>query len=358
MMAITERTQRFCLPDWSLPKGREFHVNATNIKSRGMMASEPVSAPPHMRDFGYHISIPVHSPLLSQETSSDIDSSMPIQLLSPISVKAEMVKQVCGVADSFGQRQRRHLKRKLEDGDRGDDGFVSLPGFRSLLPYDERLSDSPEPSPLLSPSTSPEPSEADLSSRRPSLFLTQDPITEKLNHLRKGENKNPLPPLQALCGTAMCKYKEEQYQQSSGPSTSLKPRKRRAKPKDHPHCNIKYRIQELDYIRYQRIDIGQEWDAVEAKFHEKFPMIVFPEERQKQGLQGVYYRQNGLLPRLVDGQLLFMDNGHVEAICVKTREQSEEKHLYTLVNLFPERAMYYDWVSPKDRQRAREISKY
>jgi len=355
-MAVTECTQRFYLPSRSLPKGRKFCVNAMNIKSTSMRGGEPLSAPPHMRDFSYHISTPVHSPLLSRETSSDVDSLMPTQLLSPISVKAEIVNQVCGLVNSFGQPQRCHLKRKLGNCDE-DDGFVSLPGFRSLLSYHESLSHSPEPSPLLTPSTSPEPSEADLSSRRPSLFLTQDPITEKLNRLRKGENKNPLPPLQALCGTALYTYKEEQYQQSSEPSASRKARKRRAKSKNHPHCNIKYAVEELDYIRYQRIDIGQEWDAVEAKFHEKFPMIVFPEERQKQGLQGVYYRQNSVLPRIVDGQLVFMDNGHVEPVCVKTREQSEEKQLYTLVNLFPERAMYYDWVSPKDRQRAREISK-
>ncbi|KAI0389916.1 hypothetical protein F5Y17DRAFT_469316 [Xylariaceae sp. FL0594] len=327
-------------------------MNAVHVHMKTHPGSTRTSAhpspSPYVPEFGYQESAPAPSPQFSREESSGLDSRRATQMLSPVPASAE---------DGAAASQRSHLKRKVEDG-----SPVSLPGFHTLLAYDELASHaSPEPSPLLTPCASPEPSEAVYASRRPSLFLAQDPITEKLNHLRLRENRNPLPPIQALYGQPpMPMYAhahahlQQQCQRSPGLQVSAKTRKRRAKAKDHPHCNIKYAVEELDYIRYQRMDVGQEWDAVEAKFHEKFPMVVFPEERQKQGLQGVIYRQNAILPRIVDGRLIFMENGHVEPVCVKTREQ-EEKHLYTLVNLFPERAMHYDWVTPKERQRARMI---
>ncbi|KAI1816212.1 hypothetical protein GGS20DRAFT_583736 [Poronia punctata] len=365
-MAVSEAVQQFPFPKGIVPTERdESRRNPTNMELRRTRVARVSSSTPQMWDFRYRVPILAHNTPSSQETTSEVDSPMSMRLPSPVSAKGEVTfKPACVVPGSFGQPPIWPLEREYEDRRSDADGSISLPGFRSLLlPYDDHFSHSPEPTPLLTPSTSPEPSEADFGSRRPSLFMAQDPITEKLNYLRVVENKGPLPPLQGLRQTGPYGYNGESPHGDSyhrEHSRQLVParenRKRRAKPKDHPHCNIKYMVEELDYIRYQRVDFAQEWDIVETKFHEKFPMVVFPEERQKQGLQGVIYRQNNVLPRLIDGRLVFMENGHVEPVCIKTREQTEERHLYTLVNLFPERAMLYEWVQPKDRQRAAELS--
>ncbi|KAI0449514.1 hypothetical protein F5B21DRAFT_45318 [Xylaria acuta] len=258
------------------------------------------------------------------------------------------------------------LERKSEgNGDDSDNKSAPLPGFQSLLPYHESHGRSHTTSALRTPSTSPEPSEGDVCLRRPSLFLAQDPITEKLNHLRIEQNKEPLPPLEALCNnsgflnqatgqwTALQHVHSKLSQQ---PKSPREVRHRRSRSPETRHSNVKYLVEEADYIRYQRVDYGHRWSLVQSRFRAMFPMTEFPLRRKKQGLQGVCYRKNKFLPRFHLGQLVFMENGHVEPICVKTREQSERKHEYTLVYLFPDRAMNYPWVSSVDRQRAREIN--
>ncbi|KAI0408616.1 hypothetical protein F4802DRAFT_356864 [Xylaria palmicola] len=284
------------------------------------------------------------------------------QLLSPIVIKEKTAVQP-DVTLYIRTARKGSCKRKSEDDD-GSCGneSVSLPGCQTLLPYNEPRKRSYTASPLRTPSTTPEPSQEDTRSRRPSLFLAQDPITEKLNRFRIGRNKQPLPPLGNIYNPGHLVQRTPKWatvpQAPSEPRQQPSPpreiRKRRTKTLKTTHCNIKYLVEELDYIRYQRVDFGQKWSVVESSFCIMFPMAVFP--RKTQGLQGVNYRQNKFLPRIYNGQLVFMENGHIEPVCIKTREQTERKHLYTLVYLYPDRAMNYSWVSLADRERARKIN--
>ncbi|KAI1752398.1 hypothetical protein F4782DRAFT_530652 [Xylaria castorea] len=302
---------------------------------------------------------------LSNEPILDPRSPVSTGCFSPDSFKEESVSPRT-ISLCLRNASTVSLKRKSdEDDDGNDNNSVPLPGFQSLLPYHEPHGRSHTTSPLWTPNTTPEPSEGDVYSGRPSLSLAQDPITEGLNRLRIKQNKEPLPPLEALCNniprfpipeTPWTKWKATQHVRGE-PSQPSSPevRRRRVKSAKPTHCNIKYLVEELDYIRYQRVDYGQKWALVQSSFIAMFPTTVFPLLRETQGLQGACYRQNKFLPRIHHDQLVFMENGHVEAVCVKTREQTEKKHLYTLIYLFPDRAMSYPWVSSLDRQRAREL---
>ncbi|KAI2637378.1 hypothetical protein GGS21DRAFT_475237 [Xylaria nigripes] len=267
------------------------------------------------------------------------------------------------IGDSLSRSES--LNRELED-DNHNYSF-SLPSCQALLSRDEYSTYS---------YVKPEPGEDGAYPSRPNPFLPQDLITEKLNSLRKSENKNPLPPLEGLFDASRGKHhmtndpyrqfhNQEPHKRIFPQEFHVQPYEQRSPPRERrrrrtsplkAHCNIKYLVEELDYIRYQRVDLAQQWPVVEAKFSEKFPMAFFPKQRERQGLQGVNYRQNKCLPRLRNGQLVFMKNGHVDPVCTKTREQTEKKHLYTLVYLFPDRAMKYSWVSSVDRRRAAELN--
>ncbi|KAJ8122544.1 hypothetical protein ONZ43_g1287 [Nemania bipapillata] len=172
--------------------------------------------------------------------------------------------------------------------------------------------------------------------------VPRDPITEKLNQFREKKNKQPLPAFLPMLTTSRflndasntweaLESGHEESTQSPAPPQEI--RRRRTQTPEATHCNVKYLIEELDYIRYQRVDLGLKWAVVENKFCTKFPMTKFP--RKAQGLQGVNYRQNKFLPNIINDRLVFMENGHVEPICIQTRHQTAQKHLFTLVYLYP-----------------------
>ncbi|KAI0191186.1 hypothetical protein EV127DRAFT_480556 [Xylaria flabelliformis] len=286
-------------------------------------------------------------------------------LFSPISVKKEE-SSPRAISLSSRNTSAGSLKRKSEeDGDGYDNKPVPFPRIKRLLPYHEPHGRSHTNSPLWTPRTTPEPCNDSVYLKRSSLCVAHDPITDGLNRFRIKQNKEPLPPIGALCNIPVFPNQAMQWMplqhargelsQQSSPPPPPEPIKRRMKSSKTSHCNVKYLVEELDYIRYQRVDHGYKWARVQSSFRAMFPATVFPEPREKQGLQGVCYRQNKFLPRIHHGQLVFMENGHVEAVCVQTREQAEKKHLYTLVYLFPDRAMNYPWVSSLDRQRARDL---
>ncbi|KAI0481620.1 hypothetical protein F4859DRAFT_426853 [Xylaria cf. heliscus] len=339
--------------------------------------------------------VPSHQLSLPTERTLDPRSPVSIGSFSPTAFKEESFSpptfSLCFRNSSAGS-----LKRKPEEcGEGSSNKSGPLPGFQSLAPYHGSHGLSNTNSPLWTPSTTPELSEGDVYLRHPSMFLAQDVITDKLNSLRIERNKEPLPPLEALCSSsgfpsqATHRWTALQHihgESSRQPSLPREARTRRyksrresrktthrhlshlvegaghikyqsPKPEKSTHCNLKYLVEELDYIRYQRVDCGHKWTVVQSKFRAKFPMTVFPKPRKTQGLQGVTYRQNKFLPRISDGHLKFMENGHVEAVCVKTRGQTRNKQLYTLVYLYPDRAMNYTWVSLSERQRACELNK-
>ncbi|KAI1426236.1 hypothetical protein F5Y12DRAFT_301564 [Xylaria sp. FL1777] len=201
---------------------------------------------------------------------------------------------------------------------------------------------------LRTPSATPEPSKDGVYSRRSSQSYPHDPILQNLNRLRKAKNKKPLPLVEGL-------HDPDFVRKPLKPLVPLELAQRgRGKLQRGSHCNIKYLVEELDYIRYHRVDLARAWKPIASDFQAMFPMSIFP--RGEGGLQGVYYRQHKMLPLISDGQLVFMENGHVEPVWVKTKKQTEKNQLYGLIYLFPERAMNYSWVSLLDRQRAYELN--
>jgi hypothetical protein len=108
----------------------------------------------------------------------------------------------------------------------------------------------------------------------------------------------------------------------------------------------------MDYIRYSKVDQKLSWKEIERNFATRFPSL----DRAEQGIQGVYYRQNKMLPRvdLESNRLVYLPNGHIEPIDVKCRAQ-EHKQTYGLINLFTEDCLNYRWMRKEHRRRAIEL---
>ncbi|KAK2035790.1 hypothetical protein LZ31DRAFT_437572, partial [Colletotrichum somersetense] len=113
--------------------------------------------------------------------------------------------------------------------------------------------------------------------------------------------------------------------------------------------NIKYTVEQVDYIRYLRVDWHLQWKKVEAEFQNHFPGI----KRGPQSLQGVYYRENSQAPRTSPTEsLVFDDDSNVEIRTCKVRGQ---KQPMGLLAVHPERALKYDWVDAVHKQQCVEI---
>lgn len=132
---------------------------------------------------------------------------------------------------------------------------------------------------------------------------------------------------------------------------------RKNKRKNLAHCNKRYTKEQRDYIRYHHVDTKKHWSEIKKMFYAMFPDDEWV--REVQGIQGVYYRDNKEIPNLDvnTNKIIYEKNGHCLSIEQKVREQAEHKKKWGLVNLFPEFALEYTWVSPEDRQRATELSK-
>ncbi|KAI1281378.1 hypothetical protein F5Y07DRAFT_295020 [Xylaria sp. FL0933] len=293
----------------------------------------------------------------------------------------------------YSGNNRVSWQRRLEyDGEGNDAHSASLTGRHSLTYYEPAKSPYTTGA-LQTPSATPEPSDYSGGSSIP---LANDPILEKLNRFRTDENKKPLPPFQGLPGQEMVNeanwtwapaqdtidvqsealqepqkpQKSKKPKQQQKPQKPQKPQQKRAPARNgrsdqmqSSHCNVKYLCEEQDWIRYQRVDLNPAapsepkklWEKIAVQFNIQFPNPDIP-PRKATGLQGSYYRQHIKLPKIVDGQLVFMKNGHVRAVWVKTRKQNEKIHLYFLTYMYPERAMNYDWVKPADRKFASELN--
>ena len=225
------------------------------------------------------------------------------------------------------------------------------------------------------PNSSPEPliKEEDPCCAAPSAsFDEEDAITRFLNAFRMesrgGRPHRPLPRLQGLGGNRLSRSMprspisrnksrlEQQLLRYDQPPREFKKRARK-RPSDDGHCNVKYVMEELDFIRYHRVERGMKWEELEDLFRIKFRNHSLP--RTKQGIQGGYYRQNdGQVPMVTeDGQsLAYLHNGHVIPSRTKVRDQRDKK-LFGLGVLFPERAMNYPWVDYETRKMAAKLGK-
>lgn len=246
---------------------------------------------------------------------------------------------------------------------------VKLPSVDDLLDPHSKLHGTYRPSGLphlwFSPNPSPEPyatKEEDVPYAECQIpFHEEDMIVQSLNALRMESQGSralrPLPPLPGLGGSRKRRHKHKQSsprQLSSSPK-GIKKRVSRSH-NDEGHCNVKYVTEELDFIRYFRVDRVTKWDELARAFSLQFPIPGL--ERTRQGIQGGYYRQNdGQVPEVNNGHaLVYLPNGHVKPGHVGVRDQDDKK-LFGLVALFPERAMNYRWVDDDTRQIAAELGK-
>ncbi|KAI1302631.1 hypothetical protein F5Y03DRAFT_208046 [Xylaria venustula] len=260
---------------------------------------------------------------------------------------------------SFCFTDNRHLLEQEAYDDESSDGYSVPSPANYTFSESEPFQCSYATDAIRTPSATPEPNQDDT---RSSLSLFNDPIIETLNRLRVGKKKTPLRPVHGRRSRGFTNWANMNYTAAQDTHnaprqvvpTAQRPRRRprsqlgpSGEPRP-PHCNIKYTTEELDYIRYQRVDLSLEWKPIESNFEALFPIP----KRVVGGLQGKLYRQHQMLPLIIDGRLVFMANGHVEAVWTKTRDQNETRHEYRLTHLFPERAMNYPWVTPADRQFA------
>ncbi|KAK1961600.1 hypothetical protein LY78DRAFT_588348, partial [Colletotrichum sublineola] len=108
-------------------------------------------------------------------------------------------------------------------------------------------------------------------------------------------------------------------------------------------------LEQVDYIRYLRVDCNRQWKEVEEKFQTLFPGI----KRGPQGLQGVYYRENNQVSQTdLTDSLVFDGDSNVEIHACKVRDQ---KQPMGLLAVHPERALKYDWVSAVHKQQCVKI---
>ncbi|KAI1110282.1 hypothetical protein F5Y14DRAFT_369002 [Nemania sp. NC0429] len=309
-----------------------------------------------------------HRASRSAEFGSYPQSPASARLSSPFAFTEASVSPA-GFPLSLRNDQREATKREAEAYDCVKDGTLS--STPSFVPYYESasLSHSLASGPRQTRSVTPDLGGGYIYSKRPRMSPASDPITAILNQARMMNKKEKKEPLLPVAGLSIPKLQSEAtsiwdippapdtnnpFQQPQPPQEV---RKRRTRSLETTHCNIKYHVEELDYIRYHRVDLGLKWSLVESKFRDMFPTTRLSVTRKAGGLQGVNYRQNKFLPHINEaGELIFMRNGHVQPVCIKTRDQTDKKQLYTLVYLYPERALTYPWVSPSDRGQASDLN--
>ncbi|KAK9779595.1 hypothetical protein AB5N19_12718 [Seiridium cardinale] len=129
--------------------------------------------------------------------------------------------------------------------------------------------------------------------------------------------------------------------------------------REHPHNNHRYSKEQMDFIRYLAIEEeGLTWAVREARFARQYPADP-AKERRRQGVQGVYYRQNLYLPKLdlETNAIQYLPNGHQDQMEMKCRKMSKSPNprLYGIINLWPEEALTYNWVKHEHKQEAMKI---
>ncbi|GKT88287.1 hypothetical protein Ct61P_06137 [Colletotrichum tofieldiae] len=141
-------------------------------------------------------------------------------------------------------------------------------------------------------------------------------------------------------------------------STGYRPSRRPRRSPTGSRCNVKYTIQQVDFIDYFRVDHHLSWKEVEAKY-----AAVFPEDAAKghkrgpQGLQGVYYRKNKQIPATDPNNLLVFDeDDNPKTFQCDVREQGKKmNNSIGLLGMHPERAITYSWVSEEHKRQYEKL---
>ncbi|KAF4487534.1 hypothetical protein CGGC5_v005836 [Colletotrichum fructicola Nara gc5] len=134
----------------------------------------------------------------------------------------------------------------------------------------------------------------------------------------------------------------------SGAAASNRPRR----PRSRPHCNVKYTVEQVDFILYSYCDLGLPWKDAEANFAKVFPGDAKSGHRRRTGgLQGVYYRQDRRIPTR-ENQADFDGNSYVSLSRRHLRRVDRKPSLRNgLLATHPERAVKYAWVSDDDKRQ-------
>jgi hypothetical protein len=165
--------------------------------------------------------------------------------------------------------------------------------------------------------------------------------------------------------TGLNRYSSARYRGNHGPqhhhsrqrsapppsSSSRHPTDRVSKT---PHSNKAYTSEQVHFIRYTKEDLGVAWKGHPARFRR-----YWRDNRESdQCFSSRYYRCN-IRPRHVDWVPILVDGRPVmDPAPVRGRSTPEGKAMdfpYTLIELFPHRALEYSWVSPADKARAMDI---
>ncbi|KAK6206200.1 hypothetical protein QIS74_13619 [Colletotrichum tabaci] len=153
---------------------------------------------------------------------------------------------------------------------------------------------------------------------------------------------------------------ESQRIRSSGlKSTRPTPARIRRQSPTGTRCNVKYTTQQVDFIDYFRVDQKLPWKEVEVKY-----AAFFPEDAAKgckrgpQGLQGVYYRKNKRIPATdEENLLLFDDDNNLKTLESVVRQQNEMQKPMGLLQMHPERAINYPWVTEEHKRQYKRIGR-
>jgi len=122
------------------------------------------------------------------------------------------------------------------------------------------------------------------------------------------------------------------------------------------HCNKPYTWEQTCWVRYYFEDLKKRWPEIEDLFSSTFKDLEI--KRTKQGLQSTFYRQNKMLPSLDEEteRYIGMPNGHIAFKGAKKKDQKNYREgFFTFVNLYPEWAVVYPWVSEEHRREASRL---
>ncbi|KAG6295626.1 hypothetical protein E4U09_002071 [Claviceps aff. purpurea] len=124
---------------------------------------------------------------------------------------------------------------------------------------------------------------------------------------------------------------------------------------ENGHINEKYTTEQGDFIIYAVHDLAMDWKQVEEEYAALFGTRP---RRNRQGVQGWYYRSNYHIPVWdSDGRLIFDSENDPEPRqqSIKCRDAAKDKRKARLGlglgQRYPERAIKYHWVSPQLKRK-------
>ncbi|GJC95226.1 hypothetical protein ColKHC_04052 [Colletotrichum higginsianum] len=243
-----------------------------------------------------------------------------------------------------------------KDGGNGTAPMITLPRLRDLdlRPLESDFTSSPS---FLPPSSSSSISGTGL--RRSSIdSVGTSSFTEpRIDISSPPAYRMPLPPMPPMAypDALPSPTLVTALRTSSG---ACSPSRRPRRSPTGSRCNVKYTIQQVDFIDYFRVDHHLSWKEVEAKY-----ASVFPEDAAKghkrgpQGLQGVYYRKNKQIPATDPNNLLVFDeDDNPKTFQCDVREQGKKmNNSIGLLGMHPERAITYAWVSEEHKRQYEKL---